>query len=245
MAQTTLPNDKLRRTFSGVGVFLSPHGYQYPNISFDGLMSLSNNSGLIGEHLKQHNPQQGQYSLTMTGATLGAYARWFPRHTRFRGTQELRVGVGVVIGREGVVEYYWDEPAVNQEGYSHHSGRSYVNYCYMENELQLSASYLFHARPEKRFQLYGGPGASLSTGFNTLLFIISTSEQNLEMNEVSAKNSLYTNFFGHGGISYRFGRHIALNVEAQVGAGWQWLSGGETNFLNNYHSIIGGLQYQF
>ncbi|MEM6843156.1 MAG: hypothetical protein AAF632_13085 [Bacteroidota bacterium] len=245
VAQTTLQNDKLRRSFAGGGLFLAPHGYQYPDISFDGLISLSNNPGLIGEHLSKHNPTRGEYSLVMTGATLGAYARWFPRHTRFRGAQELRVGVGLVIGREGIVEYYWDDPTGNPEDYSYRQGRSFVDYCYMENELQLSASYLFHARPEKRFQLYGGPGTNVSTGFNTLLFVLSTSEQNLEMSEIRAKNSLYTKFFGHGGMSYRFGRYVALTLETQVGAGWQWLSGGETNFLNNYYSVIGGLQFQF
>lgn len=245
VAQTSLQNDKLRRSFAGVGVFLAPHGYQYPDISFDGLMSLSNNPSLIGEHLKQHNPKQGEYSMIMSGATLGAYARWFPRHTRFRGTQELRVGVGMVLGREGIIEYYWDDPAGNPEEYSYREGSSYVDYCYMENELQFSVSYLFHARPEKRFQLYGGPGVDVSAGFNTLLFVIGTSEPDLEMSEISARNAFYTKLFGHGGLSYRVGEHAAISLETQVGAGWQRLSGGETNFLRNYHSVLLGLQYQF
>jgi hypothetical protein len=111
--------------------------------------------------------------------------------------------------------------------------------------LQLSASYLFHARPEKPFQVYGGLGAILGTGFNTLLIVISTSEQDLERDEFSAKNSVYTKFFGRGGMSYRFGSHIGFNLETQLGFCGQWLSRGGINFLSNFHSVIGGLQFQF
>lgn len=132
--------EKLRRwRVANVGVHVSPYSYNFPNMTLQGLTSLSVRPGEIGHQLEGFRQAEG-YGAHVLGTYLGAYVSLNPRSRRLGAMntrQELRLGVAYAPEREAMIDYERTLP--DRGGYVH----EYITYCLIESELLVSASYLF------------------------------------------------------------------------------------------------------
>ena len=239
----TAPKKLRRWQVANIGVHISPYGYNFPNLTLQGLTSLSTRPGQIGSHLEGFD-RAAQYSTDVVGTYLGGYVSLNPRSRRLGAMntrQELRLGFAYAPGREAMIDY---------ERYSPDRGsyaRDYITYCLIESELLVSASYLFKTTwgPRQRMQLFAGPGGQLSSTYDNVLFVLSSSVPNLESNELRAKASQYVKAYLHAGFDYEFVRNVAFTLDWQRGLGGQVVHGGPNNFIGNFWSTNIGFQYQF
>ncbi|MGB3777033.1 MAG: hypothetical protein WA960_01640 [Tunicatimonas sp.] len=236
--------EKLRRwRVANVGVHVSPYGYNFPNMTLQGLTSLSVRPGDIGHQLEGFHQTEG-YGTHVLGTYLGAYVSLNPRSRRLGAMntrQELRLGVAYAPNREAMIEY--DRTLPDRDGYV----REYITYCLIESELLVSASYLFKTTwgPYERMQLFAGPGGQLSSTYDNLLFVIGGNVANLESGNLAAKASQYLKGYVHAGFDYEFVRNVAFTMDWQRGMGVQFVHGGPNNLIGSFWSTNVGLQYQF
>lgn len=238
------PPKKLRRwQMANIGVQISPYGYNFPNMTLQGLTSLSVRPGMIGGQLEGFD-QAAQYDTDVTGTYLGGYLSLNPRSRRLGAMntrQELRLGFAYAPSREAMIDYERYSP--DRDSYA----RDYITYCLIESELVVSASYLFKTTwgPRQRMQLFAGPGAQLSSTYNNVLFVVSSNMRNLENNPLAARVSQYAKAYAHFGFDYAFVRNVAFTLDWQRGMGAQFVHGGPNNLIGNFWSANIGLQYQF
>ena len=239
----TTPKKLRRWQVANVGVHISPYGYNFPNMTLQGLTSLSERPGAIGNRLEGFD-QAARYGTDVVGSYLGAYVSLNPRSRRLGAMntrQELRLGVAYAPSREAMIDY---------ERYLPDRGsyvREYITYCLIENELLVSASYLFKTTwgPRQRMQLFAGPGGQLSSTYDNLLFVIGGNVNNLESSPLAAKASQYVKAYVHAGFDYEFARNVAFTLDWQRGMGAQFVHGGPNNLIGNFWSTNIGFQYQF
>ena len=235
---------KLRRwRVANVGVHISPYSYNFPNMTLQGLTSLSVRPGAIGGQLQGFD-RAAQYSTDVFGEYLGGYVSLNPRSRRLGAMntrQELRLGFAYAPSREAMVDYERYSP--DRDSYA----RDYITYCLIESELVVSASYLFKTTwgPRQRMQLFAGPGGQLSTTYDNLLFVVSSNLNSLENNPLAAKASQYVKAYVHAGFDYEFVRNVAFTLDWQRGLGAQVVHGGPNNFIGNFWATNIGFQYQF
>ena len=235
---------KLRRwQVANVGVHISPYGYNFPNMTLQGLTSLSERPGAIGNRLEGFE-QAARYGTDVMGTYLGAYVSLNPRSRRLGAMntrQELRLGFAYAPSREAMIDYERYSP--DRDSYA----RDYITYCLIESELLVSASYLFKTTwgPRQRMQLFAGPGGQLSSTYDNLLFVVGGNVDNLEGNPLAAKASQYLKAYLHAGFDYEFVRNVAFTLDWQRGLGAQFVHGGPNNLIGNFWSTNIGFQYQF
>lgn len=234
---TDLVSKKWRVNAVGIGV--GDFGDTYQNMSVEGMKSMA--IDLPSQNMNLTGLRQDQNTVMISGANLGAYISLSPRNSTkdgYRTGQELRIGLNANIDREAMIQY------------SDFNYDNSVIYCLIENEVNISASYLFSGTLWNRLGFFGGAGMNLGSTFNNSFLLIedrSDSNGNFESTTttVDAKSSYYTRGFIHAGIMYHTLGRISFSLETQSGVGMQIVDGAKNNYLSDSCSGRIGLQYRF
>ena len=226
-----------RWQINAVGVTIGSFGDMYDNMTEEGMLSMAN--GLPNGSINSTAFSKVDNQVMIEGGSLGAYISLNPRNRTQDGynlNQELRLGINANIEREAMIEF--SDPSYNS-----------LVYCLIENEINLSASYLFSRTFGRRFGVYGGLGMNVGSTFdNVFLLINNTNEDDTSWEagttEVEAKSSYYTRGFLHLGLAYHM-RRISLSLDVKSGMGMQFVDGAQNNYIKD--SCVGqlGVQYNF
>lgn len=163
---------------------------------------------------------------------------------------ELRLGAGATVWKEAVVDY--------SSGSNNRLSSSEVMYCFVENELNVSAELIWRTSGN-RFTAYGGLGSNMSASISNTLFLFeyyqysgmpgnstfTPFDEESGMKEWKGKNVMYARAYVPLGASIKLFSHAELTVEQRLGFGAAGvLDGSQANVLFNASTNF-GIRYNF
>lgn len=235
------------------------------------LQSVQTNLGLHGDHFSRMNidfmeqrvndnlyqkadlsgMRQDDYVSNSAGANINISAQFVK--TSGTGTiskyEAIETSLGFHFGREVMIDYYIDDPALFCGTTSANSCYSNLTYCDLQNELNLGIAYKRGLSFFNTFNIYTGLGATAGTTMGSKLMIFGntyTSAESAEgenylpvderynMNE-SVTGRLYVPI----GAELIVMQKLRLSAETRIGLGYSH-SKGNGGFSNiNYAALLG------
>jgi hypothetical protein len=161
---------------------------------------------------------------------------------------ELRLGVGATIWKEAVVDFQDED---------NYASVSDLMYCFVENEVNVSAELLWR-KSAYRFSAYAGVGANAAASLSNTLYLFryveysgrpgnstftETTSDGIE--EWRGKNVVYARAYAPLGLSIKLFKHMELTFEQRLGIGAASVTdGSQANILFNATTNF-GLRYNF
>ena len=231
-AQSQFFLSKKKAALTGVRTYLGTAFENYNSLSAKGLYAmLKPNQGTnfdISRYQRTDN-----FAAETYGGVIGFDLIFNPKNAlgEINRNREIRVGMNINIERELMID-------VSNHLFS--SNPQWVGLCLIENNVDLNAAYIFKTSGRDGVQLYGGPGATLSTAFgNRFLFVGDTNNTG----EYKAYGSNYIRTYAIGGVNLQLWK-FSMFLEGNLGIGAQVVYNGDVNFATNYR-VTGGVGFNF
>lgn len=235
LLETENPNPAAKRwRFSSIGIGIGPYHDALSGINTAQLLNRVNTAAAFNQFDFEGYTAEADRAV-LAGGNVGLFAE-FHLPTKKKGGwylgQTLRVGLSANMERELMVHYYTGEP---NAGWTPQS--SWLGYCLIENELQLSATYLFSVE-RGILSLYGGPGANLGGTFNNLL-ILFTDQAPAGRAESETGSSAYARAFATMGLGFRLLPRLSIFGEFSPGLGFHFAQNSGTLFSRTMAGQVG------
>ena len=130
-------------------------------------------------------------------------------------------------------------------------------FCFVENDVKLSAGLIFRVGEDTKFSMYSGLGANISSSFGNELLVFEnhtvetgvvndfTSIDNIgSQNSYTGKSIAYGRLYLPIGVSVKLLRHLEANAELKVGQGVEQVIGGSANTFRTGEFSF-GVRYNF